>query len=43
MALLEWKALAAILDVLLINKQGDTSVYSRHLPSDPKESMMRLK
>ena len=30
-------------DVLLINKQGYTSVYSRHLPSDPKESMMRLK
>lgn len=30
-------------DVLLINKQGDTSVYSRHLPSDPKESLMRLK
>ncbi len=30
-------------DVLLINKQGDTTVYSRHLPSDPKESMMRLK
>lgn len=30
-------------DVLLINKQGDTSVYNRHLPSDPKESLMRLK
>ncbi len=30
-------------DVLLINKQGDTTVYSRHLPSDPKESLMRLK
>jgi hypothetical protein len=30
-------------DVLLINKQGDTSVYSRHLPSDPKESLMRRK
>jgi hypothetical protein len=30
-------------DVLLINKQGDTSVYSRHLPSDSKESLMRLK
>lgn len=30
-------------DVLLINKQGDTTVYSRHLPSDPKASVMRLK
>lgn len=30
-------------DVLLINKQGDTTVYSRHLPSDQKESLMRLK
>ncbi|MDN5751693.1 MAG: DUF411 domain-containing protein [Nitrosospira sp.] len=30
-------------DVLLINKQGDTTVYSRHLPSDPKESVMKLK
>ena len=23
-------------DVLLINKQGETTVYSRHLPSDPQ-------
>jgi hypothetical protein len=30
-------------DVLLINKQGDTTVYSHHSPSDPKESVMRLK
>ena len=30
-------------DVLLINKQGDTAVYSRHLPSDPQGSVMRLK
>lgn len=30
-------------DVLLINKQGVTSIYSRHLPSDPKASVMRLK
>jgi hypothetical protein len=30
-------------DVLLINKQGDTTVYSHHSPSDPKPSMMRLK
>lgn len=30
-------------DVLLIGKQGDTSVYSRHLPSDTKGSVMRLK
>ncbi|SEK37728.1 DUF411 domain-containing protein [Nitrosovibrio tenuis] len=30
-------------DVLLINKQGDTTVYSRHLPSDPKASVMKLK
>ncbi|MBA4142795.1 MAG: DUF411 domain-containing protein [Nitrosospira sp.] len=30
-------------DVLLINKQGDTAVYNRYRPSDPNESMMRLK
>lgn len=30
-------------NVLLIDKQGDTKVYSRHLPSDPKESVMKLK
>lgn len=30
-------------DVLLINKQGDTTVYSRYRPSDQKESVMRLK
>jgi hypothetical protein len=30
-------------DVLLINKQGGTTVYSHHSPSDPKESVMRLK
>lgn len=30
-------------DVLLIDKQGDTTVYSRHLPSDQKESVMKLK
>lgn len=30
-------------NVLLIDKQGDTTVYSRHLPSDPKDSVMKLK
>ncbi|SDA21339.1 Uncharacterized conserved protein [Nitrosospira sp. Nsp11] len=30
-------------DVLLINKQGDTTVYSQHRPSDAKDSVMRLK
>lgn len=30
-------------DVLLIGKQGDTSVYSHHGPSDAKESLMRLR
>ncbi len=30
-------------DVLLIGKQGDTSVYSSHGPSDAKQSVMRLK
>ncbi|TFH08241.1 MAG: DUF411 domain-containing protein [Nitrosomonadales bacterium] len=30
-------------NVLLINKEGNVSVYSRHLPSDKNESLMRLK
>ncbi len=30
-------------NVLLINKEGNLSVYSRHLPSDKNQSVMRLK
>ncbi len=30
-------------NVLLINKEGNVSVYSRHLPSDKNKSVMRLK
>lgn len=30
-------------DVLLINKQGDTTVFSRHLPPNPNDSIMKLK
>tara|TARA_Y100001936_G_C16054105_1_gene659796 strand:+ start:952 stop:1434 length:483 start_codon:yes stop_codon:yes gene_type:complete len=30
-------------NVLLINKKGNVSVYSRHLPSDKNKSVMRLK
>lgn len=30
-------------NVLLINKEGNVSVYSRHLPSDKSKSVMRLK
>tara|TARA_Y100001936_G_scaffold94253_1_gene92762 strand:+ start:6305 stop:6787 length:483 start_codon:yes stop_codon:yes gene_type:complete len=30
-------------NVLLINKKGDVSVYSRHHPSDTNKSIMRLK
>tara|TARA_B100000686_G_scaffold132216_1_gene139147 strand:- start:640 stop:1122 length:483 start_codon:yes stop_codon:yes gene_type:complete len=30
-------------NVLLINKKGNISVYSRHLPSDKNKSVMRLK
>ncbi len=30
-------------NVLLINKEGSLSVYSRHLPSDKNQSVMRLK
>jgi hypothetical protein len=30
-------------NVLLINKEGNVSIYSRHLPSDKNKSVMRLK
>jgi hypothetical protein len=30
-------------NVLLINKEGNLSVYNRHLPSDKNQSVMRLK
>jgi hypothetical protein len=30
-------------NVLLIDKQGGTTVFSRHGPVDPRDSMMRLK
>lgn len=30
-------------NVLLINREGNLSVYSRHLPSDKNQSVMRLK
>lgn len=29
-------------NVLLIDKQGGTSVYSRHVPSDPGDSILKL-
>ncbi len=30
-------------NVLLIDKKGDASVYSRHIPSDQRESVLKLK
>jgi len=30
-------------NVLLIDKQGSTTVFSRHGPADPRDSVMRLK